>query len=121
MSKRHYVTYGGDDSGGIVRKKGAWRLWENLDGLKKYNLKIPNELQVIYKLGENNVEYFKLELTDYVLKEGETHFTYTDDPEYDEIDNTRCDCCNEYWADCLRICANCHDDYNICRYNCYDT
>ena len=60
-------------------------VWNRSWGDERYYLKIPNELQVIDKLGENNVEYFKLDLTDYVLKEAETHFTCTDDPEYDEL------------------------------------
>ena len=48
------------------------------------------------------------------------YFTYPDDPEDDDDDDNICDCCTEYWPDCLCICSNCHGDYRVCRSRCYN-
>ena len=132
---RHYEHHSGiryftihDDSegcSGSVRRWGSWWVWKKRVWLGEIcYLKIPNKLQVIYKFGDQYEEYVKLELLSYKVKKGELYFTYPDDPENDDDDDDdadRCDCCNEYWHDCLCICSDCHGDYRVCLYSCYDT
>ena len=44
--------------------------------------------------------------------------------EQDELDfndpDKHCDCCAELWQDCQCICSNCGNEYNLCRYECYN-
>jgi hypothetical protein len=104
----------------MVRRWGGWWVWKRCREDEISYLKIPDQLQVIYKFGDQYEEYVKQELLSYKVNKGELCCTYPDDPEYDNDDNDRCDCCMEYWDDCLCICANCHDDYRVCLSSCYD-
>ena len=119
-----YIIYfvindGGGWRSGIVRRWGTWWVWKRFREHEISYLKIPDQLQVIYKFAYQN-EYVKLELLSYKVKKGELCLKHPDDPEYDNDYNDRCDCCMEYWDDCLCICSNCHDDYRVCHASCYD-
>ena len=70
----------------------------------------------IFKFKWGNAEENPLPEFDYTRKQ--FHLVILDTLSRERGFN-HCDCCAELWDDCQCWCDNCGDEYNVCRYNCY--
>ena len=78
---RHYLTYGGGPDGGIVKLwADGWYVWERNWGTRAIYIRIPDELEVIYK-NDDGHEAIKLVMAkhNYELGENEFYLIYFED------------------------------------------
>ena len=68
-NRRAYVTYGGGPEGGLVHFRGIGTRGVEIGE----HTRIPQEVQVRYKINPDSSEYIKLAMLDYEPKEVELH------------------------------------------------